>query len=272
MANPEMANSALQMPPGRRCVYFDAIDTTNGEALRRALAGEEGGLWIWAGRQSLGRGRAGRSWRSPEGNLYASLLLRPRCSLDAAVGLSLAAGVAVYDAVQALADGRIARERLALKWPNDLLLDGGKLGGVLLESAKSSVQGTCIVVIGTGVNLVRHPDDAIRPATDLAAHGLSVSSSTAFAALARATDDWLGVWREGRGFSEIRRAWLERAQGVGGEIAVRLGTEFIRGIFRGVDEDGALLLGVGEGGERRITAGDVFFGESPESPGGRTSA
>jgi BirA family biotin operon repressor/biotin-[acetyl-CoA-carboxylase] ligase len=255
-----MAHSALQLPPGCRYAFFDDIDTTNGEALRRALAGEQGGLWIWANRQSAGRGRIGRSWASPPGNLYASVLLRPPCPLSVAVGLSLLAGVAMYDAVEALSGERFAQGRLRLKWPNDLLLDGLKVGGVLLESAKSRKTGESAVVIGAGVNLVSHPDDCLRPATDLAARGVVASPSAAFAALAWATADWLGVWQNGKGFPQVRRAWIERAQGIGSEIAVRVGAEIIRGVFLGVDEGGALLLDSGEGAKRRITAGDVFFG------------
>jgi BirA family biotin operon repressor/biotin-[acetyl-CoA-carboxylase] ligase len=254
-----MAHSALQLPPGCRYAFFDDIDTTNGEALRRALAGEPGGVWIWASRQSQGRGRIGRSWSSPAGNLYASVMLRPRCPIDVAVGLSLLAGVAVYDAVRALGGDRLVEGRLRLKWPNDLLLDGMKIGGVLLESGKSLKTKESAVVIGTGVNLASHPCDTLRPATDLAAMGMSASPSLAFAALVWATSDWLSVWRDGKGFPAIRRAWIERAHGIGSEISVRVGAEVVSGVFLGVDEDGALLLGVAEGAERRITAGDVFF-------------
>lgn len=254
------AHSALQLPPGCRYAFFDDIDTTNGEALRRALAGEQGGLWIWASRQSEGRGRIGRNWSSPVGNLYASVLLRPRCPVDVAVGLSLVAGVAVYDAVRALAGERMAEGRLRLKWPNDLLIDGLKVGGVLLESGRARRAGECAVVIGTGVNLVAHPADTLRPATDLRTQGVSASPSSAFAALSWATAEWLSVWRDGRGFPAIRQAWVERAQGIGSQIAVRVGGEMVKGVFLGVDEDGALLLGPKDGAERRITAGDVFFG------------
>jgi BirA family biotin operon repressor/biotin-[acetyl-CoA-carboxylase] ligase len=254
-----MAHWAPQLPPGCRYVFFDDIDTTNGEALRRASAGEQGDVWIWANRQSDGRGRIGRNWSSPPGNLYASILLRPRCPIDVAVGLSLVAGVAMHDAVRALTGKRVAEDRLRLKWPNDLLLDGLKLGGVLLESGKSGQRGECAVAIGTGINLANHPDDACRPATDLAAHGVNVSPSSAFAALAWATAERLSVWRNGKGFPAIRRAWVERAQGIGSEIAVRMGRELIRGVFLGVDDDGALLLSPKEGAKRRITAGDVFL-------------
>jgi len=177
-----------------------------------------------------------------------------------AVGLSLLAGVAVHDAVKALTAGRVAPERLRLKWPNDLLLDGKKLGGVLLESGAARRAGECAVVIGAGVNVVSHPEGAMRPTTDLLAEGVAASPAMAFAALAWATEERLSMWAEGKGFAAIRRAWIERAQGVGSEISVRLGTETVRGVFLGVDEGGALRLDAGEGAERRITAGDVFFG------------
>ena len=254
-----MQHGGLDLPSGYRLAFHDTIDSTNAEALRLAAEGEHGGLWIWAGAQAAGRGRAGRSWTSPAGNLHASLLLRPRVPLATALQLSLLAGVAAHDAVSALAAGAGVTLELRLKWPNDILLDDAKLGGILLESRAGRQADTPAVVIGTGLNLARAPGDLSRPVASLADTGIAVEPAQAFAALAWATAEWLAHWHEGASFEFIRAAWLERAKPIGGPISVRLGVDLISGTFLGIDEIGALRLAT-TSGERRITAGDVSIG------------
>ena len=252
-----MRSAGLELPPGFRLVFQDEIDSTNAEGLRRACAGEPSGLWIWAGRQVAGRGRAGRPWTSEGGNLYASLLLRPGVPLATAAQLSLLAGVAAHDAVSALADDMHARPDLQLKWPNDLLASGVKLGGILLESASNASDQTPAVVIGIGVNLAHAPDDIGRPATSLARLGVDAAPAKAMSALAWSMAEWLRHWESGRAFPQIREAWLGRAQPSGAAISVRQGETLISGHFLGIDEAGALLLRTDTGQQRRITAGDV---------------
>jgi BirA family biotin operon repressor/biotin-[acetyl-CoA-carboxylase] ligase len=254
-----MQHGGLYVPSGYRLAFHESIDSTNAEALRLADAGEPGGLWIWAAAQHSGRGRAGRSWTSPAGNLHASLLLRPRVPLVTALQLSLLAGIAAYDAVSALAAGAGAKPPLRLKWPNDILLGDAKLGGILLESQTGTERDTLAVVIGTGLNLFRAPGDLGRPVTSLAEAGIDTAPAHALAALAWATAEWLVHWRDGVGFETIRGAWLERAKPLGGPISVRVGSDLISGTFLGIDEMGALRLEI-QGGERRITAGDVLIG------------
>ena len=247
------------LPPSYHSEYFEEIDSTNSEALRRARAGEAAGLWILAGRQKEGRGRAGRKWVSEPGNLHASLLLRPACNLQTASQLSLVAGVAVLDAVRALTDAAGEKLDLELKWPNDLLLDGKKLGGILLESSTAPPSEEIYVIIGTGLNLISHPDLDDTVATNLALYGHNAAPRDALIALAWATHKWLDVWRRGENFEEIRTEWLARAFGLGKFIRVKHGGEEIFGLFDSLDENGALLLDCGEDGLRRITVGDVFF-------------
>lgn len=254
-----MQHGGLDLPSGYRLAFHPSIDSTNAEALRLAAGGEQGGLWIWAATQDAGRGRAGRSWTSPAGNLHASLLLRPRVPLATALQLSLLAGVAAHDAVSALAAGAGVPAILRLKWPNDILLDGAKLGGILLESRAGAAADAAAVVIGTGLNLARAPGDLARPVASLADAGIDALPAQAFAALAWAMAEWLAHWHEGAGFEFIRAAWLERAQPIGGPISVRLGAELVSGTFLGIDEIGALRLAT-TSGERRITAGDVSIG------------
>jgi BirA family transcriptional regulator, biotin operon repressor / biotin---[acetyl-CoA-carboxylase] ligase len=247
------------MPPGYRLAFHEEIDSTNAEALRLAAAGEPGGLWVMAGSQKAGRGRAGRGWTSWTGNLYASLLLRPGVPLATASQLSLLAGVAVHDAVSVLADGAEAAPDLRLKWPNDLLADGGKLGGILLESASAADQDPAII-IGVGVNLAHAPADLGRPAACLASLGIKAGPGRAMTKLAASMAEWLNRWEAGRAFPAIRQAWLNRAQPSGAAISVRQGESLISGRFIGIDEAGALLLQTESGQEKRITAGDVCLG------------
>jgi len=255
-----MRNGGVHLPGGYRLAFYQTIDSTNSEALRRAGQGEAGGLWVRAGRQEAGKGRAGRRWTSPAGNLCASLLIRPRVPLATALQLSLLAGIAAHDAVSQLASGIATDLDLRLKWPNDILLGGAKLGGVLLESATNSSTDAPAIIIGTGINLAHAPTDLGRPAVSLAAAGLAVTPDEAFEALARTSADWIERWRDGAGFPAIRAGWLERAIPLGGAISVRLGGDSVSGTFAGIDEAGALRLSLPGGEERRITAGDVALG------------
>lgn len=255
-----MGNATPDLPPGTRLAFHGEIDSTNAEALRLAACGEPGGLWIWAESQGAGRGRAGRNWTSPRGNLHVSLLLRPDVPLATASQLSLLAGIAVHDAILALAARACVSPSLQLKWPNDVLTDSAKLGGILLESTSSISHREPAVVIGIGLNLAHAPNDLGRPATSIAALGMSVTPAEALTALAAAMAHWLDAWDCGRRFAEIRQAWLDRAQSEGAPISVRQGTNLITGRFLGIDEAGALLLQTEAGVRTRITAGDVSFG------------
>jgi BirA family biotin operon repressor/biotin-[acetyl-CoA-carboxylase] ligase len=255
-----MQNCGVELPDGYRHAFYQAIDSTNSEALRRAGQGEASGFWVRAARQETGKGRAGRRWASPEGNLHASLLIRPRVPLATALQLSLLAGIAAFDAISRLASSIDTARDLRLKWPNDILLGGAKLGGILLESATNSSADMPAIVIGTGINLAYAPKNLGRPAASLAAAGVAVTPEQAFTALARTTAEWIERWRNGTGFATIRAGWLERAQPLGGAISVKLGGDSVSGTFLGIDEAGALRLSLPSGEERRITAGDVAIG------------
>ncbi len=238
--------------------HLPAVDSTNAEAVRRALAGERGPLWIVADVQSAGRGRSGRTWTSGSGNLQASLLITTGVPAANAYQLSLVAGVAVFDAIAIAMEG--APEGLRLKWPNDILVGGAKAGGILIESnmvgARDSGAGALAAVIGIGINVASAPEVPDRPTTQLGAHGSPLRSSVLLAALADCMADWLGVWDEGRGFAAVREAWLNRAHPLGERMSINTGTERVSGAFLGLDADGALSLET-ERGARRFTFGDV---------------
>jgi len=247
---------------GVRLESLAAAGSTNAEARLRALGGDNGPLWITATTQTQGRGRHGRTWISPPGNLHASLLLRDPSPFELAPQLAFVAGLALRDAI-ALEAAALAPQ-LNFKWPNDLLLDGCKCAGILIEGEAMPgprAQNGFIAVIGIGVNCGSHPsarDGITFPATDLPAHGATVTPEQLFARLSATLCRRLAQWDRGRGFAAIRGDWLSHARGIGEPIVVRNGNAEIRGRFIGLDQSGRLMLERPEGGLTTIAAGDVF--------------
>jgi BirA family transcriptional regulator, biotin operon repressor / biotin---[acetyl-CoA-carboxylase] ligase len=235
---------------GVRLVSHELLVSTNTEALTLAHAGERGPLWVTAGRQSAGRGRRGRSWTSEPGNLFASLLLTEPAPPEHWSELSLVTALAIHDTIADLAPA--SRPRLAIKWPNDLLLDGAKFAGILAEG-----EGGTTVVVGIGINCVSHPADTDYPATNLAASRIKLSPEVVFSALSAKMLGRLAQWNQGEHFATIRTDWLSRAAGLGDEITVRLSERELAGTFETIDDMGQLVL-VEPGGNRyAIAAGDV---------------
>ena len=189
---------------------------------------------------------------SPPGNLYATLLLSEPAPPPAAPQLSFVAALALHDAVAECAPQ--LGPSLQVKWPNDLLLGGAKLAGILIEGEN---EPAFAVAIGIGVNCASHPPDTPYPATDLAAAGALVAPEQLFAALGAAMARRLAQWNAGQGFAAIRADWLKRAAGLGRPIRVRLPERELSGRFEGLDDSGRLLL-AGEGGLTVVTAGEVF--------------
>lgn len=244
-----------RVPAGYAVASFEEIDSTNEEARRRAALGERGPMWIWAKRQAAGRGRRGRAWESPEGNLMATLLIAPGVSAPEAARLSFVAALAVHDFVAACAP----RAAVRVKWPNDVLIEGKKVAGILLESSgDAGVDALPWLAIGVGINLVHPPAEAQYPATTVGAHGRAPSPAEALAELAEAWETRFRTWRVS-GFAAIREAWLAVAAGLGQPIDVRLPSETLHGRFETLMTDGALSLLLPDGSRRAITAGEVFF-------------
>lgn len=243
---------------GHRLVGFASIGSTNAEALRLASEGERGPLWLLADRQEAGRGRSGREWSSPVGNLHLSCLLSDPCPGASLPGLSFVAGVALIEALEeATGRGGIFR----LKWPNDVLVGGAKLAGLLLE-ARTGTTGQSVVV-GWGVNVAAHYPDAPYQTTSLALLGLECGRDALATALTQSFAAWLDIWNRGQGFAHIRHAWAMRAHGVGDEARVRIGDNEQCGVFRGIDDDGRFALEQ-DGKITLISAGDVFFSRQGE--------
>jgi BirA family biotin operon repressor/biotin-[acetyl-CoA-carboxylase] ligase len=237
---------------GVRHISFETLGSTNAEALAHARAGERGPLWIAAGSQSAGRGRRGNTWVSPPGNLYATLLLSEPSPPEAAPQLSFVTALALHDAIAECAPQ--LGPLLKVKWPNDLLLGGKKLAGILIEGESDPAFA---VAVGLGVNCVGHPDDTAYPATDLATGGALVTPPQLLAVLSAAMTRRIGQWQRGQGFAGIRADWLERAAGLGQDIRVRLPEREIAGRFEGLDDAGRLML-AGADGVTTVTAGEVF--------------
>ncbi len=260
----------LARDAGYDLLAFDTVGSTNAEALERARAGEASPVWVVTRQQTAGRGRRGRAWETPAGNLAASLLISVRAERPLAATLGFVAGLALNQAIRAVApniaiavgvDGldEPRGPKLTLKWPNDVLADGAKVAGILLE-VEALTDGRLAIVIGLGINVAAVPDGLPYAATSLRGLGADTNAEQLFTALA---DAWVGVhaiWDEGRGLPEIRRLWLAQAAGLGAPVAVRLGDDILRGTFETLDEDGRLIVLTADGARRTIAAGEVHFG------------
>jgi len=234
------------LPDGWTLVAFDSVGSTNDEATRLAEAGAPEGTFVWAQTQTGGRGRRGRRWASPVGNLYCSTVLRPQCPAPRAAELGFVAALAVADLVR---DGRAVR----VKWPNDVLVEGGKVAGILPESSIAQDGRVEHVVLGIGLNVsfapslpeMRYPGAMLGGTVEAAIEGLTAGLA-----------GWLSQWRR-NGFETIRAGWLDRAGPLGAEVDVKLGEELVRGAFAGMDREGALLLET-PAGPRRIVSGELL--------------
>ena len=238
-------------PLGYALARHAEIDSTNSEARRLADAGERGPVWIMAERQTAGRGRRGRSWETLSGNLAATLLLRPENTPGPVGQLSFAAALAVADVAAHVAP----QAAITVKWPNDVLVDGKKTAGILLESGDTP-DGAWLAV-GIGINLAQAPANTEFPATALGVFAAPPSPDEALTMLAGAFAHWYDGWMSG-GFETLRTAWLARAGGLGLPIRARLPNETRHGVFEGIDASGALLLNE-QGRVTAIAAGEVFF-------------
>jgi BirA family biotin operon repressor/biotin-[acetyl-CoA-carboxylase] ligase len=242
--------TVLGLPAGFRLIAFDEIDSTSAEALRRLEAGEQPGAVIWARSQTAGRGRRGRRWESPAGNLYATLIAEVPPARPPGQ-LAFVAALAAGDAVRAALP---AGHHLAYKWPNDLLLDGRKLGGILIEGGTAPGR-TSSVAVGIGINIARAPDGA----ASLSGTGARTTVEALLCSLCAAFADWSEVWRAG-GFAPVRAAWLGAAHGLGEPVTVRFPDGSVAGgLFDDINDGGALVLRHADGAMRYIATGEVFF-------------
>ncbi len=245
-------------------VHLAETGSTNAEALARGAAGETRRTWIVADRQTAGRGRRGRAWTSEAGNLFATLLIADPAPPACIAELCFVAALALDDALLALAPELDARFRL--KWPNDGMLDGAKLAGILVEATTRGAATQ--VAIGIGVNVAHHPEGLVYPTTSLAASGFAIGRDALFAALSRSMVTALAIWNRGKGFDPIRAGWLARAYGLGGPMVVRADERRVEGIFVGLDGQGRLILDTPDG-RQFLNVGEVVpaVAQGPASAG-----
>ena len=238
----------MTLPGAFRRVAHDEVGSTNAEALRLAEAGAPEFTLVTTRRQTAGRGRRGKSWVSPEGNLYASIVLRPDRPPAVLSQLSFVVALAVGELLDRLG----IKGQIAFKWPNDVLVEGAKISGILLEGGQGHL------VAGIGVNLAHHPADTPYPTTSVAAQCGRADVEEATAVLGDAFLGWYRRWLV-EGFAPVRETWLARAAGLGREIRVTLHEGKVdTGVFSALDESGALVL-THASTSRKITAGEIFF-------------
>ena len=236
---------------GWRVSRWPTLDSTSSEARRQALAGDAGRLWSLADEQTAGRGRQGRVWQSPKGNFFGSALIVDPCEPALAPQIGFVAGVALHRAVRDLGAAPIA-----LKWPNDLVSDGAKLAGLLVEGVHPPGRKLCVVV-GFGVNLIASPRGIAYPTTDLSR--LDAPGVHPLLLLERLTlrfDEALALWRRGAGFAAIRESWLAVAAGLGQPIRISDPRGVREGLFEGLDAQGRLTMRTPTGMET-VEAADI---------------
>ena len=248
------------MPPGLdslpapfRVIGYDVLGSTNDTAKAFAREGAGHGLAIWAREQTRGRGRQGRDWRSPPGNLYLSVVLQPDVALERLGEVSFVVAVAVAEAIAgAIADPGLVR----LKWPNDILIAGGKVAGILMETESAPSGGVAWLVMGLGVNVESAPVGLPYRAVALAEYGSSLDCAAMVAAVLTRLDVLWRLWLDD-GFAPIRARWRALGHRPGDRLSVRQGDGSIEGAFVDLDGDGALVIETATG-PIRIMAGDVF--------------
>lgn len=248
---------ATQLPDGFRHIHHNQTGSTNSDCLEAARAGDKGNLWITSDMQKTGRGTRGRDWVSEPGNLYASLLLCDPGPAETLFTLSFVAALAVSDAI--LACEGVEGCDISVKWPNDVLVNGGKTCGILLES--HILEDRNFVIIGQGINIAHFPDGTMHKATSLGRAGIEIAPDQLFAHLAKAYKIRLAQWQNGKGFAGIRKDWLARASGFGLPISVEIPGNKTRfeGKMLDLGEDGRLIVEDLAGRQQMLASADIFF-------------
>jgi len=254
--------SPLALSQSYRLESFETVGSTNAVALERAGLDNQNKTWFVSKRQESGRGRRGRAWSTPEGNLASTLLLVEPFDIKNAASLGFVAGLALAEALDAifnLPGSHKQNHLVTLKWPNDVFVNGAKLSGILLET--TILQANRIgLAIGIGTNIVSYPTDLPYQATCLQKLGSDCDAETLFMALSDAWASNYQIWNHGLGLNSIRLKWLERAHQLGHPVSVMVDGKVVEGIFETIDSSCRLIIRSDDGTRTTITAGDVYFG------------
>jgi BirA family biotin operon repressor/biotin-[acetyl-CoA-carboxylase] ligase len=240
------------MPPGYRLITRDVVGSTNDEARALIAAGAAPGAVVWAESQTAGRGRHGRDWISPPGNLYCSIILRPPVEPTRLSEMAFVVALAVRDAVVGCVTPDVPVE---LKWPNDVLVQGRKVAGILIEAERLPDEARTALIIGIGINIVSAPRETAHPATCLSAVTRAPRVGRLLSTLVAALDRRVATWTR-NGFAPIRKEWISHAYRVGGQISASNG---ISGTFTGLDDTGAIIIALTDGQEHRLVSGSVRY-------------
>jgi BirA family transcriptional regulator, biotin operon repressor / biotin---[acetyl-CoA-carboxylase] ligase len=228
--------------------HYTTIDSTNLEARRLFAVNERGPLFLLADEQTAGKGRLDRTWASLRGNCYSTLVLPLEAELKAVPQVGFIAAVAVVEVLQSY------NIQPKLKWPNDVLIGGAKIAGILCEVLSSQ---PLIVAIGCGINVAHSPIGLTYPTTCCVAEGATTERDSVFQSYRNSLSYWFGMWDNGQNFSGVREAWLQYAIGIGETITMSNGTHHLTGVFETITEQGAVLLKPADGPPQILHAGDL---------------
>ncbi|AQS41334.1 MAG: Biotin--acetyl-CoA-carboxylase ligase [Candidatus Tokpelaia hoelldobleri] len=244
---------------GYRVESFEKVDSTNLMAMEFARSGDAGKLWVVANRQTSGRARRGRHWISDPGNLYASLLLVGCFEAISVATLGFVAGVSVAESLKSLLPSSCEHVSLQLKWPNDILLSGAKLSGILLELLPLA-NGQNALIIGIGINIASAPTDTPYPTACWQQVVPCCTAEDVFAALSHSWVDNYALWNGGAGLGKIREKWLSYAANLGKPVHISMNNQRIDGIFETIDENCHFIIRRNDGTRVAVPAGEVHFG------------
>jgi BirA family transcriptional regulator, biotin operon repressor / biotin---[acetyl-CoA-carboxylase] ligase len=247
------------LPKGFRLIHRDCVGSTNDEVRSLAENGAADGTIVSANVQTAGRGRNGRTWVSSAGNLLFSMLVRTNRPALIVPQLSFVASLAVAESVSEFVP---LDADISCKWPNDVLVGGRKVAGILLEAAPISGRDIEWLVIGIGINIAEYPKDALFPATSICEWSTSpVLADELLSNFCRRFSRWRNIWEKGD-FAIIRQSWLAKAAGLGQPIQVNIANSTVSGVFDDLNSDGAMVLLQEDGQRVTITSGDVYFSKS----------
>lgn len=250
---------AIKLPQGYALAAFDSLESTNKKALELAKTESFESLVVFTKNQTAGRGRSGRTWLSSNQTLTATILLSTAAPKSKVAQLAFVMAVAAHKTICDFIEPD-KHKSIGLKWPNDILVQGRKLAGILIESASINHPSKTTIAIGVGINVGDIPSDGDFSASSLKMLGTDVNLEQILSNLTYNFDNYLNLWSDGLGFAAIRKIWLDHSLGLGGKITARLPNQSIHGIFESLNEDGILILRDEADKIHQITAGDIFIG------------